>query len=124
MVVQKTVLKVDISCDKCKKKILKAITGLQGVDKIEIDAAKGTITVTGNADPYEIIVQERKAGRFAEVVTIGPPPAPEKDVKKDEKKDDKKDHKKADTTSIICHHPRYIYHMMPVEDQQPLCSIL
>ncbi|CAM8956985.1 unnamed protein product [Rhodiola kirilowii] len=56
MVVQKTVLKVDISCDKCKKKILKAITGLQGVDKIEIDEAKGTITVTGNADPYEIIV--------------------------------------------------------------------
>lgn len=49
-----------------------------GVDKIETDAGKGTLTVTGNADPYEIIVRTRKAGKFAEVVSVGPPPAPPK----------------------------------------------
>ncbi|KAK4346869.1 hypothetical protein RND71_033208 [Anisodus tanguticus] len=76
--VQKTVLKVDVSCDKCKKKILKAVSGLPGVEKIEIDGVKGTLSVTGNADPYEVIVRSRKAGKFAEVVSIGPPPAPTK----------------------------------------------
>jgi len=81
--VQRTVLKVDISCLKCKKKILKAVTGLEGVDQIEVDAAKGTLTVTGNADPYEIIVRCRKAGKFAEVVSVGPPPAPPKGAARD-----------------------------------------
>ncbi|KAF9682259.1 hypothetical protein SADUNF_Sadunf05G0090300 [Salix dunnii] len=75
---QRTVLKVDISCQKCKKKLLKAVSALEGVDKIEADQAKGTLTVTGNADPYEIIIRTRKAGKHAEVVSIGPPPAPPK----------------------------------------------
>ncbi|KDP44572.1 hypothetical protein JCGZ_22154 [Jatropha curcas] len=85
--VQRTVLKVDVSCQKCKKKILKAVSSLQGVDKIEVDEAKGTLTVTGTADPYDIIVRVRKAGKHAEVVSIGPPPPPPKqDAKKPEQK--------------------------------------
>ncbi|CAL5324360.1 unnamed protein product [Camellia sinensis] len=86
--VQRTVLKVDISCQKCKKKLLRAVSGLRGVDKIEADEAKGTLTVTGDADPYEIILRTRKTGKFSEVVTIGPPPPPPKDGPK--KPDDKK----------------------------------
>uniref|UniRef100_A0A7N0UF33 HMA domain-containing protein n=1 Tax=Kalanchoe fedtschenkoi TaxID=63787 RepID=A0A7N0UF33_KALFE len=135
MVVQKTVLKVDLSCDKCRKKLLKAVTGLEGVDKIELDTAKETITVTGTADPYEIIIRARKAGRYAQVVTIGPPPAPAAPAKKpEEKKDDskpedkkmdgKKDDKKTDTPTIICHHPHYVYNVMPVEEPYASCSIL
>ncbi|CAN4080113.1 unnamed protein product [Withania somnifera] len=91
--VQKTVLRVDVSCDKCKKKILKAVSGLPGVEKVEIDGTKGTLSVTGDADPYEVIVRSRKAGKFAEVVSIGPPPAPPKPdgpKKPEEKKPDQK----------------------------------
>ncbi|GFP83634.1 hypothetical protein PHJA_000506800 [Phtheirospermum japonicum] len=87
--VQKTVLKVDLSCEKCKKKILKAVTGLQGVDKVEIDGAKGTLSVTGDADPYAIIVKTRKTVKFAQVLSIGPPPKPE-GKKPEEKKPDNK----------------------------------
>uniref|UniRef100_A0A0E0DJI0 HMA domain-containing protein n=1 Tax=Oryza meridionalis TaxID=40149 RepID=A0A0E0DJI0_9ORYZ len=72
---KKTVLRVDTSCDKCKRKILQAVSGLQGVDKIEIDSEKGTMTVTGSADPVDVIERTRKAGKRAEVVTIGPPAA-------------------------------------------------
>ncbi|KAG9449711.1 hypothetical protein H6P81_009676 [Aristolochia fimbriata] len=79
--VTRTVLKVDISCMKCKKKLLKAISGLEGIDKIELDPAKNTITVTGDADPVQIIIRTRKTGKTAEVVSIGPPaPPPKKDV--------------------------------------------
>ncbi|KHN36080.1 hypothetical protein glysoja_003203 [Glycine soja] len=74
--VKKTVLKVDISCLKCKRKLLKIVSSLQGVDKIEADEGKGTLTVTGDADPYEIIVRIRKAGKHAEVVSVGPPRDP------------------------------------------------
>nr|CAE02900.1 OSJNBa0015K02.17 [Oryza sativa Japonica Group] len=72
---KKTVLRVDTSCDKCKRKILQTVSGLQGVDKIDIDSEKGTMTVTARADPVDVIERTRKAGKRAEVVTIGPPPA-------------------------------------------------
>ncbi|KAM0022253.1 putative heavy metal-associated domain, HMA, heavy metal-associated domain superfamily [Helianthus debilis subsp. tardiflorus] len=86
--VQRTVLKVQLSGEKSKKKILRAVSGLQGVDHIEIDGAKGTLTVTGDADPYEIILRTKKSGKFVEVVTVGPPPAPPK--KPEEKKPEEK----------------------------------
>ncbi|KAG5241181.1 heavy-metal-associated domain-containing family protein [Salix suchowensis] len=76
--VQRTVLKADISCQKCKKKFLKAVSSLEGVDTIEVDQGKGTLTVTGDADPYDIILRSRKTGKHVEVVSIGPPPAPPK----------------------------------------------
>lgn len=37
---------------------------------------KGTLTILGDADPYDIIVRIRKAGKHAEIVSIGPPPGP------------------------------------------------
>lgn len=60
----------------------------KGVDKIEVDGDKGMLTVTGDADPYEIISRTKKAGKLVEVVTIGPPPAPPK--KPEEKKPEEK----------------------------------
>ncbi|PIA52755.1 hypothetical protein AQUCO_01000551v1 [Aquilegia coerulea] len=74
--VQRTVLKVSITCQKCKQQLFKAVTRLEGVDKVEIDAAKGTLTVTGTADPYKIIVHTKKTKKLLEVVSIGPPPPP------------------------------------------------
>ena len=89
-----------------------------GVDKIEVDAAKGTLSVTGNADPYKIIINARKAGKNAEVVSIGPPPAPPKQAEAqkkptDQKKggpDQKKDKNKATETESLIHDP----HTCPV----------
>uniref|UniRef100_A0A9I9CSY0 HMA domain-containing protein n=1 Tax=Cucumis melo TaxID=3656 RepID=A0A9I9CSY0_CUCME len=85
----KTVLKLDIACQKCKTKVLKAVTAIEGVDKVETDEAKGTLAVTGTADPFEIVKRTRKAiacaGKIADVVSIGPPPKPG-EKKPDEKK--------------------------------------
>ncbi|XVF17936.1 hypothetical protein REPUB_Repub10bG0167800 [Reevesia pubescens] len=132
--VKKTVLKVDISCHKCKKKLLKAISGLQGVDKIEVDAAKGTISVTGDADPYDIIVRTRKAGKFVELISVGPPPAPPKQEpqkKPEEKPEPKKDDKKPDPktqihnpqTCPICQQMSVVY-MDRYAEPNMTCSIL
>ena len=102
---------------------------IAGVDKVEADAAKGTLTVTGDTDPYEIIVRTRKAGKFAEVVSIGPPPAPPK------KPDEKKPGEKKPDTKIEVQNP-YMPHnclvcervaMVPVgrwDEPNPPCSIL
>lgn len=53
--------------------------------------AKGTLSVTGNADPYKIIVSARKAaGKHADVISVGPPPAPPKPPGEGQKKPDEK----------------------------------
>ncbi|XP_023749089.1 heavy metal-associated isoprenylated plant protein 43 [Lactuca sativa] len=112
--VQRTVLKVLLSCEKCKKKLLKSVSSLQGVDKIEIDGAKGTLTVTGDADPYEIILQARKAIKWVEVVTIGPPPPKQDDEKKPpEKNPDQNFHICSfNNTCVVCQ-PWAVVHMPP-----------
>lgn len=104
-----------------------------GVDKVEVDAAKGTLTVIGDADPYEIIVRTRKTGKFVEVVSIGPPPAPPKqdgqkkgDQEKKEPADkDKKpaDQNKSDQIPQVHHQymiPPYAY--MPAHHNCPVCD--
>ncbi|CAA2952541.1 heavy metal-associated isoprenylated plant 43-like [Olea europaea subsp. europaea] len=126
--VQKTVLKVDISCDKCKKKLLKAVSGLQGIDKVEVDGTKGTLTVTGDADPYEILVKTRKAGKYVEVVSIGPPPAQQKQdgPKKAEEKKPKEEvqaHIHTPFTCPICERIPVIP-MTRWEEPSPPCSIM
>ncbi|XAR73842.1 hypothetical protein NMG60_11007945 [Bertholletia excelsa] len=130
--VQRTVLKVDVSDQKSKKKLLKAVTGLKGVDKIEVDEARGTLSVTGDADPYEIITRTRKAGKFAQVVTIGPPPAPPKQQQEGQKKPDEKkpDDKKSGHPYIhtpyscpICAHMA-LFPAAGWEEPSPSCSIM
>ncbi|VVA09769.1 PREDICTED: heavy [Prunus dulcis] len=118
--VQRTVLKVDISCLKCKKKLIKAVSGLEGVDKVEADAAKGTLTVTGECDPYEIIVRTRKVGKFVEVVSIGPPPAPPKPP---EKKPEQKKEKPDPRPQHICMPCDYAI-VTACDEPNPSCSIL
>ncbi|GJN01453.1 hypothetical protein PR202_ga18720 [Eleusine coracana subsp. coracana] len=87
---KRTVLKVDTSCAKCKRKVLQAVSGLQGVDKIEVDSENSTMTVTGSVDPVDVIVQARKAGKRASVVTVGPPPKPAEEKKPAQQQQQKK----------------------------------
>ena len=100
------------------------------MDKIEADEGKGTLTVTGDADPYEIIVRIRKAGKHAEVVSVGPPQAPQKkDEKKPEEKKkpeaEKKDEKpKESSIHMPYYYPPYqsILHYIVICDHVHQCS--
>ena len=96
------------------------------------------MTVTGMVDPVDVIVQARKAGRRASVVTIGPPPKPAAEEKKPEqqKTDEKKlsagAEKKApeQPATVFVHHvpswppcPRYQERVVYEQDPPP-CSIM
>ncbi|GLT92086.1 hypothetical protein SLE2022_099430 [Rubroshorea leprosula] len=87
LVVQKTVLSVELQCCKCRQKVMKLIATVEGITSIVLDPSKNTVTVVGEADPVRIIKKVRKFRKFASIVSIGPP----KEEKKDEKKDDRKD---------------------------------
>ncbi|KAK1305726.1 hypothetical protein QJS10_CPA10g01330 [Acorus calamus] len=103
---KRTVLKVDISGQKCKRQLFQAVSKLQGVDKIEINVDKGMLAVTGDADPIDIIMQTRKTYKFAKVVTIGPPPQPSKSDGDEEhgegNKSDRQVQSQVPVTCVVC----------------------
>ncbi|KAH7658785.1 Copper chaperone domain-containing protein [Dioscorea alata] len=92
----KTVVAVDMLCAKCKKKVLKLIARIEGINSVTLDSSKGLVTVVGDADPTCIIRNIRKFRKSAMFVTIGP----FKEEKKEEKKDEKKD--KVDNIPRTC----------------------
>lgn len=80
---QKTVVSVDLLCSKCRKKVMKLISTVEGINSIVLDPSKNTVTVIGEADPVCIIKKVRKFRSSAQIISIGPP----KEEKKDEKKE-------------------------------------
>ncbi|KAL9241656.1 hypothetical protein vseg_015743 [Gypsophila vaccaria] len=84
--VHKTVLSVDVSCEKCKQEVLSVVSDLEGVNKMDTDSEKNTLTVIGEADPYAIITCLRKAGKKAQFISVGPPP-PKEEPKPEPKPD-------------------------------------
>lgn len=63
-------LKVDeMSCGHCAATVTKAVEGVSGVEKADIDLAKGEVTVTGNPDVAALIAAIDDAGYPARKLT-------------------------------------------------------
>ncbi|KAK9944093.1 hypothetical protein M0R45_009677 [Rubus argutus] len=60
-------MKVNINCQICKTDVLKAIAKL-----IVVDGQKGTLNVVGDVDPVLVVKRLRKAGKVAEIISVGP----------------------------------------------------
>lgn len=60
-------------CEKCRTDVLKSVTKLPGIDDISIDLEKQTLVVIGDVDPVSVVERVRKAGKRADIVTVGPP---------------------------------------------------
>lgn len=104
-----------------------------GVDKIEADEGKGTLTFTGDADPLDIVVRIRKAGKHPEIVSIGPPPAPPKQEQKKPEEKKKPDPVKQEQKPnepcmhMPCYYPPHqpvVLYMNRCEEPNPSCTIL
>ena len=98
--------------------------GIAGVNTIDIDATKGLLTVTGEADPYEIIVRARKACKHAEVVTIGPPPAPPKKPENEKPEKEKPDKKVPSSDNCRMCQRFAVIHLDQWDEPNVTCSIL
>ncbi|KAI3799532.1 hypothetical protein L1987_34831 [Smallanthus sonchifolius] len=100
------VLKLDLHCDGCAKKIKKSISQFEGVESVKADTAGNKLTVTGKVDPTRIKERvEFKTKKKAEILS----PLPKKEVgggeeKKHsppEKKSDDKKPKEPQSTTVV-----------------------
>ncbi|CAL5378066.1 unnamed protein product [Camellia sinensis] len=74
---KKLVLKVDVDDEKIKQKAMKLVSNISGVESIAINMNEAKMTVIGDVDPVVVVSKLRKF-RYTELLTIGPPEAPEK----------------------------------------------
>ncbi|CAN0913753.1 Heavy metal-associated isoprenylated plant protein 37 [Linum grandiflorum] len=64
---QKHVLKVNVDCEGCRKKVWKLLKKIDGVYSIEIDVESQEVTVSGAVHAATLIKMLNKAGKYAEL---------------------------------------------------------
>ncbi|KAK3165072.1 hypothetical protein QOZ80_1AG0028580 [Eleusine coracana subsp. coracana] len=89
----KIVLKVAITCKKCKTCVLRIASKIKGIKSLTFDEDKATLTVVGDVDVVEIVEALRKAKHPAVVESVidEKKEAEEKKKKEEEEKKKKKE---------------------------------
>ncbi|KAK4772954.1 hypothetical protein SAY87_027973 [Trapa incisa] len=102
------VLKMDMHCEGCAKKIRRAVRNFEGVEDVKVDSSNNKLTVTGKVDAVKIKERlEEKTKKKIDIISPLPKKdaaAPAGDKKPDEKKpaeEKKEEDKKPKQVSVI-----------------------
>ncbi|XP_054776473.1 heavy metal-associated isoprenylated plant protein 7-like isoform X2 [Prosopis cineraria] len=84
------VLKVDMHCEACARKVARALKGFEGVEEVTADSKRSKVVVKGKAaDPMKVCERlQKKSGRKVELISPLPKP-PEQKKKQEEEKESK-----------------------------------
>ncbi|XP_058196827.1 heavy metal-associated isoprenylated plant protein 7-like [Rhododendron vialii] len=101
---QEIVVKVDMHCEACARKVARALKGFQGVEDVTADYKASKVVVKGKtADPIKVCERIQKKSR-RKVELISPLPKPPEETKEEIKeppKEDKKEEPPAVVTVVL-----------------------
>ncbi|KAI4298816.1 hypothetical protein L6164_032333 [Bauhinia variegata] len=94
------VLKVDMHCEACARKVARALKGFEGVEEVTADSKASKVVVKGKAaDPIKVCERlQKKSGRKVELISPLPKPPEEK---KEENKDPQPEEKKEEPPPVV-----------------------
>ncbi|KAH7836428.1 hypothetical protein Vadar_001161 [Vaccinium darrowii] len=101
---QEIVVKVDMHCEACARKVARSLKGFQGVEDVTADYKAGKVVVKGKtADPIKVCERIRKKnGRKVELISPLPkPPEETKEEHKEPPKEEKKEEPPAVVTTVL-----------------------
>lgn len=97
------VLKVDMHCEACARKMAKALKGFEGVEEVSTDSKTSKVVVKGKAaDPIKVCERlQKKSGRKVEIISPLPKPPEENKEENKEQKEEKKEEPPAVITVVL-----------------------
>ncbi|KAG9443493.1 hypothetical protein H6P81_014833 [Aristolochia fimbriata] len=101
---EEIVLKVDMHCEGCARRVQRSLRGFEGVEDVFTDCKSHKVVVKGKtADPVKVCERiQRKCGRKAEIISPLPkPPEEEKEKEKKEEDKDKPEEKKEEPPPVV-----------------------
>lgn len=99
---QEVVLKVDMHCSACARKVARSLRGFQGVEQVTTDCKASKVVVKGKElDPIKVSERiQKKTGRKVEVISPLPKP-PEPEPEKKQEPEPPKEEKKNEPPPVI-----------------------
>ncbi|KAL2341399.1 hypothetical protein Fmac_009339 [Flemingia macrophylla] len=96
------VLKVDMHCEACTRKVAKALKGFDGVEEVIADGKASKVVVKGKtADPIKVCERlQKKSGKKVELISPLPEP-PEEKKEEDEIKEPQPEEKKEEPPPVV-----------------------
>ncbi|KAF3785463.1 Heavy metal-associated isoprenylated plant protein 26 [Nymphaea thermarum] len=103
------VLKVDMHCEGCARKVQRSLRGFPGVEEVYADSKSHRVTVKGkDADPVKVCERiQKKSGKKVEI--ISPLPKPPEEEKKEEEQPKQEEEKKEEVSVHVYLCSVYIY---------------
>ncbi|KAF7090968.1 hypothetical protein CFC21_093641 [Triticum aestivum] len=60
-------LRVRMDCERCERQVKKALAGMRGVERVEVNRKQQRVTVTGVVDPHKVLRRAQSTGKKAEL---------------------------------------------------------
>ncbi|KAL6197739.1 hypothetical protein ACLB2K_033344 [Fragaria x ananassa] len=97
------VLKVDMHCEACARKVARALKGFEGVEEVTTDSKASKVVVKGKAaDPIKVCERlQKKSGKKVELISPLPKPPAEEEKKEEPKEPENKEEKKEEPPAVV-----------------------